>query len=659
MKSNIRTKSDEANFYNQYANILKKRSQLLSATMNERSKQRGIDRITIPQDDRTLEEKLRDINALHADALKALLTITDGQNANKILHNIRNSGDENLVFLAQHINDIIRKVAQFYKYGITDTQFDEFFRKYIDEFNKTQGVDFGSNNSGQLDRIENEMRRIGGNTEGMMVDLLSIMESITEVQGLNAELSRQINDIKNDIKRLYSDVDDKLKSIDDKLGSLDETVRNEVMRELSKISSLDSLAEQIKNILVGLEEGNITSVLSELEEIKNKLGNIDSQIGNINENIGLEVKTTSIKSFNELINIIQPQLENESDEGYDIRIRHFTRYLTNIINVLNKHYDKIPLIQGIPSGNNDESLRNDLNSVRNSATNLGSSEKEKNYARFFRTLQQGGEISFMQENNKISDIILNPVNGKGKDFMNLYNILKENQQKSSNSVVYKKKYEIDNVIRELNTDIYNFSREESKTGEEGEPEPEPAPVGTGLNMTRRRKKRGDQIDNDDIDFTRGIKVENKRFVPFGKYVINKNRLINDRVLSIRTIKGSSVGIKPLRISPQMIKVVNSMIDNKFDDKLYSSLKDDEKEYLYTVSKKSNLLDKFNINSPDKQKEEELFNKFKVVEGQFVAGNNNPQLIKEYKLLLLKMKRFKLMEPDEVNEILEELALSGF
>lgn len=665
MKSNIRTKSDVANYYNQYANILKKRSKLLTATMNERSKQKGIDRITIPQDDRTLEEKLRDINALHADSLKALLTITDGQNANKILHNIRNSGDENLVFLAQHINDIIRKVSQFYRYGITDTQFNEFFNKYVDEFNKTQGVDFGSNNSGQLDRIENEINRISGNSNVMINDISNIIDEIANIVAQNTALSTQVEGLKNDIIVIYSDLESKIKSIDDKLDSLDETVRNEVMRDLTKIESLDSIMEQIKNILIGLDEGNITSILSELEEIKRTLQTVELQVDTIDSNLtelrGSE-KSLTIKSFNDLIETIAPKTGGESDLKYSNRVGVFKSFINNIFQVLNKHYDNIPPIQGLPSGNtsnNSDDIKRDTEYIKNKANDLGSNEEEKLYARFLRTLQQGGDLSFSQVNNKLDSVLYSNFEA-GKEFNNLYKNLLSNSSKASNKVIFKKSEEMNSVITRLNREIIDeFNRiesGESKTGEEGEPEP--APVGTGLNMKRRRK-RGDQIDDNDIDFSRGVKVENKRFVPFGKYVINKNRLLNDRVLSIRTIKGSSVGLKPTRISPNMIKVINSMIDNKFDDKLFTTLKDDEKEYLYKVSKKSNLLDKFNINSPDKQKEEELFNRFKIVEGQFVAGNNNPQLIKEYKLLLLKMKRFKFMESDEVNEILEELALSGF
>jgi len=66
-----------------------------------------------------------------------------------------------------------------------------------------------------------------------------------------------------------------------------------------------------------------------------------------------------------------------------------------------------------------------------------------------------------------------------------------------------------------------------------------------------------------------------------------------------------------------------------------------------------------VPSKDKTAEEKLLHKFDTMKGQIIAGNDNKDLIKEFKLLLLKLKQMSKISKDDVNEILMDLAALGY
>jgi hypothetical protein len=160
-----------------------------------------------------------------------------------------------------------------------------------------------------------------------------------------------------------------------------------------------------------------------------------------------------------------------------------------------------------------------------------------------------------------------------------------------------------------------------------------------------------------IDITAGIPPQEKQanYVPFGKYILNRNKL-NDGVVMIKRPNGSFMGdLQSRRISNNLKnifqKVVGGNIPN-FQD--FSKLDEDEKEYLHYVAKKTNLVDKLQVPTPKKDNEEKMIDKFQILRGQIVAGNDNIQLINEFKKLVLKMSDEKLLPRRQVSDILIDL-----
>ena len=149
-----------------------------------------------------------------------------------------------------------------------------------------------------------------------------------------------------------------------------------------------------------------------------------------------------------------------------------------------------------------------------------------------------------------------------------------------------------------------------------------------------------------------------RFIPFGKYLINKKQL-DKNIVAIKRKGGSIVNMLPSqRVSNNVANILRKMISGgnlSYDE--INELTDDEKRYLNKVSKLSEL-DKVMIPTPDKTQEEKLINEFEILKGQILAGNDNPELVKKFKTLILKLAKMELLPKAQVNNLLMDLLNLG-
>lgn len=182
--------------------------------------------------------------------------------------------------------------------------------------------------------------------------------------------------------------------------------------------------------------------------------------------------------------------------------------------------------------------------------------------------------------------------------------------------------------------------------------------GCGLSKTVSKTKPKKEF-SEKIDFTEGIPLD-KSYVPFGKYVIHKHKLTGG-ILQIRTVKGGSIPkIPTLGISPVLGKIIKKMMGGAlptYDE--MTSLNDEEKNTLYKVFKLSQVDKTDLLPSPDKTKEEQEMNRFQILKGQIQAGNNNTELIKEFKCLLLKFISGGKVPRGQGMEIMCELMSLGY
>lgn len=179
--------------------------------------------------------------------------------------------------------------------------------------------------------------------------------------------------------------------------------------------------------------------------------------------------------------------------------------------------------------------------------------------------------------------------------------------------------------------------------------------GTGLRKIKS-KMRGKGIL---IDYNAGIKADASKqnnYVPFGKFVINRNKLACG-IIMMKRPNGAFMGdIKTKRISNNLKNVFDKIVGGNipsFND--YDKLDDDEREYLKFVSSKANLEDKLAVPAPKKDTDEKLINKFEVYRGQLCAGQDNKEMIEEFKKLLIILCDKKLLPRRQVSDILIDLA----
>ena len=140
------------------------------------------------------------------------------------------------------------------------------------------------------------------------------------------------------------------------------------------------------------------------------------------------------------------------------------------------------------------------------------------------------------------------------------------------------------------------------------------------------------------------------------FIINRKKLA-DGIIMIKRPNGAFMGdIQTKRVSSKLKNVFDKIVGGNipsYND--YDKLDDDEKEYLKYVSTKANLEDKLAVPTPKKDTDEQLINKYEVIRGQICAGQDNKEMIEDFKKLLVVLCDKKLLPRRQVSDILIDLA----
>jgi hypothetical protein len=162
----------------------------------------------------------------------------------------------------------------------------------------------------------------------------------------------------------------------------------------------------------------------------------------------------------------------------------------------------------------------------------------------------------------------------------------------------------------------------------------------GSGMRQRRKMIG-----------RGL-ISDEKYLILGKYKANKEKLLGGR-LQIRSENENQVNnVKSQMITKNIRDIllkINKKEIIKYSD--VDKLDEDEKNHLYNIGKKLHITELFEIPSTLKNQEEKLKDEFFKLRGSIMAGNNSPEILKKFKMILIKMKNNKMISLSEFNEIL--------
>jgi hypothetical protein len=142
----------------------------------------------------------------------------------------------------------------------------------------------------------------------------------------------------------------------------------------------------------------------------------------------------------------------------------------------------------------------------------------------------------------------------------------------------------------------------------------------------------------------------------GRYYIQPQRLATDKVLQIRSGNGTQViGLKPVRLTTKTKKIIDKVIRGEpimYDD--VQDLNENENDMLYGLANKMKITELMNIPSQLKNKEEKLRDEFELLRGEIVNGNDSKDVIKKFRLVILKLRNMKLISSHEYNDVLKLL-----
>jgi hypothetical protein len=86
---------------------------------------------------------------------------------------------------------------------------------------------------------------------------------------------------------------------------------------------------------------------------------------------------------------------------------------------------------------------------------------------------------------------------------------------------------------------------------------------------------------------------------------------------------------------------------------------EDQNYLFDLAKDAKISERLNIPTPKLSKDGEELNRFEILKGQIVAGNDNKEMVKEFKTMLLKLSNEGRVKKSEAREILMDLTAMGY
>jgi len=154
-------------------------------------------------------------------------------------------------------------------------------------------------------------------------------------------------------------------------------------------------------------------------------------------------------------------------------------------------------------------------------------------------------------------------------------------------------------------------------------------------------------------------IKQHRYIPFGRYVINRHQLNNKDIFMIKTMKGGTISDLPtVKVSNSLSNVLQKMIGGKvptFDD--LNDLSADDKNHLHHITKKCDI--NVSVPTPNKDKLQQEMNKFDILKGEILAGNDNKEMVKEFKVMLLRFMNENRIPRRQGQEILTDLVAMGY
>ena len=180
-------------------------------------------------------------------------------------------------------------------------------------------------------------------------------------------------------------------------------------------------------------------------------------------------------------------------------------------------------------------------------------------------------------------------------------------------------------------------------------------MGKGMTSTRIKTKVHPKYT---VIKGRGVSIkEEPKFIELGNFVISIPHYNN----GILKLKYSKTGQDVLNLTTRMNEDMNEFIDNfldtqKINTKMFNKLSSEDKQFFKRLINKSGLSVKYKSKELSSKEEDQENERFNLCKSEFIAGNDNKNLIKELKSFLLKFMNDGRISKKEGNDLLYHLSL---
>ena len=152
-----------------------------------------------------------------------------------------------------------------------------------------------------------------------------------------------------------------------------------------------------------------------------------------------------------------------------------------------------------------------------------------------------------------------------------------------------------------------------------------------------------------------VQIPQDTYKTFGKHLIHYPALRDDFKLSIKYPSRSKNVGKVKVVSPEYRELLMDMLERGvLSDRMYDKLVNEEKQHFNQAVKASGLMETIKL-KPIHEDKKDLVERFKVLRGQFIAGNNAPTLIKELRSVILHFMEKGQIQKQDGYDLLKELS----
>jgi len=588
-------------------------------------------------DTRTSEEKLADLERLKIEIRAELSQIADGANANSIVQQL---SAEQLQFLGNNIGEVVKIIKPKYATGIPADVFIGWLDSYMENANKNYGIDLGLQ-------------------QGQGQDIIAGIQQLKQIAD-QKQLKQLIGQLRGDVglmnEQLLREIEQTAQALVNILPS------RELMTAIAQIQDLNTQA------VVSQYTGQIIQGMPSAQSLNTLLR---------------QLQVATLQKDKQRINMIGEQILQEIAQSPQTKeqMRMIYNLVSREVGGLENPFEAPP--QTALSSPRVETPRVKSASLAEERQRLKAESELQRKQDKFDALTELADTAlgadtavamndfinaiqkFKIPNTTRTDLGVKDKRPTNKQHRSLY------QDAFTEAQLAVSEY-LDNLKAEIKAGIPSKEGGAPVSPAVAPPvvvkkiqRPKKQPVGgaevggaqsaEGRGIKGRGLKRVKPIT---IDRTRGI-MPQKTYSQLGKYYISNPKL-NQNIISIRRENGHSAKIPVKRVSSNLGDVVRTIVGGGVPNYSHlDKLSDDEKHYLYKITKQTNIIDKLTIPTPNKAELDKNINEFEIMKGEIMNGNDNVEYIKKFKLLIVKLINKDLLPKNEGKEILMELASLGY